>query len=179
MVRVRVEQELPHPVESVFDAASDPQKQLQWDAGMLRSVQPITPGPLGKGSRYRGNFKQMGVVEYEYAQFDRPRRFEHRAQTKMGPSWHVFTFEPAAHGTKMTQGRHRTEGRVATRLADDVDDVRLEVPQDRESAGRLPVDVERIDAVRLNPGVGTIPRNASGSEGGLRREAHDGPDRRA
>src|SRR2546425_5354509 len=75
-------------------------------------------------------------------------------------------------------GRHRTERRVAARLADDVDDVRLEVPQDRESAGRLPVDVERIDAVRLNPGVGTIPCNASGSEGGLRREAHAGGGKR-
>ena len=59
------------PVEEVFDAAADPQTQLEWDPGTLRSVEKLTPGPLGQGSRYRGDFKGSGVVEYEYVEFDR------------------------------------------------------------------------------------------------------------
>jgi uncharacterized protein YndB with AHSA1/START domain len=100
---VRVEQEIPHPVAAVFDAASDPQKQLVWDADMLRSVEAITPGPLGKESRYRGDFKRLGVVEYEYTAFDPPLGFEHRAQTKMGRTWHRMAFEPTASGTRLIQ----------------------------------------------------------------------------
>lgn len=103
MVRVKVEEQIPHPIEAVFDAASDPMKQLEWDAGSLKSVEALGSGPLGKGSRYRGEFKQMGVVEYEYSEFDPPRRFEHRAETKMGRSWHRLTFEPETSGTKVTQ----------------------------------------------------------------------------
>jgi uncharacterized protein YndB with AHSA1/START domain len=103
MVSARLEEVLRYPVETVFDAAADPFKQLEWDAGMLKSVEALTPGPLGKGSRYRGNFKQMGVVEYEYAQFDRPHRFEHRAENRMGRSWHIFSFEAVPSGTRLTQ----------------------------------------------------------------------------
>ena len=51
------------PVEEVFDAAADPQRQLEWDPGTLRSVEKLTPGPLGQGSRYRGDVKGSGVVE--------------------------------------------------------------------------------------------------------------------
>jgi len=94
------------PVEEVFDAAADPQTQLEWDPGTLRSVENLTPGPLGLGSRYRGDFKGSGVVEYEYVEFDRPRRFAHRADVKIGRIRHVFTFEPVPEGTRLTQEAH-------------------------------------------------------------------------
>ncbi len=111
------------PVEEVFDAAADPQTQLEWDPGTLRSVEKLTPGPLGQGSRYRGDFKGSGVVEYEYVEFDRPRRFAHRADVKIGRIRHVFTFEPVPEGTRLTQEAHlrrnflgRLMGPLATRF---------------------------------------------------------------
>ena len=36
----------------VFDIAADPERQLEWDAQTL-SVEKLTPGPLGRGARYR------------------------------------------------------------------------------------------------------------------------------
>jgi uncharacterized protein YndB with AHSA1/START domain len=103
MVEVSYSQVLAHPIDAVFAAASDPERQLQWDRDRMRSVEKISAGPLGKGSRYRGRFKGMGTVEYEYAEYDPPRRFAHRARVPIGTTGHVFVFEPDAAGTRMTQ----------------------------------------------------------------------------
>jgi uncharacterized protein YndB with AHSA1/START domain len=91
------------PPEAVFDAAADPQTQLSWDAGNLLAVEKLTPGALARGARYRGRFKGMGTVEYEFAEFDRPQRFAHRTQVPFGTMGHRLTFEPAAEGTRLTQ----------------------------------------------------------------------------
>jgi len=91
--------------------------------GTLRSIEKLTPGPLGQGSRYRGDLKGSDVVEYEYVEFDRPRRFAHRADAKIGRIRHVFTFEPVPEGTRLTQEAHlrrnflgRLMGPLATRF---------------------------------------------------------------
>ena len=91
------------PVAEVFDVAADPHKQLAWDTGMLRSVEKLTQGPLGQGARYRGDFKGFGLVEYEFVEYEPGRRFAHRARMPMGEMRHIFTFEPAPEGTRMSQ----------------------------------------------------------------------------
>lgn len=90
--------------EAVFDAAVDPETQLRWDAGSLLEVHKLTPGPLAKGSRYRGRFKGMGTVEYEFAEFDRPHRFTHRTRVPFGVMSHQLTFDSVTEGgTRLTQ----------------------------------------------------------------------------
>jgi hypothetical protein len=75
-------------------SAADPSIQLKWDAGTLRRVEKLTEGPLARGSRFRGQFKGFGTVEYEFVEYEPPRRFAHQAEIKMGRMWHVFTLEP-------------------------------------------------------------------------------------
>jgi uncharacterized protein YndB with AHSA1/START domain len=99
------------PPEEVFDAASDPEKQLMWDPEFTQSVEKLTPGPLSRGSRYRGKFKQFGTMEYEFADFERPKRFSHLTMMPMGEMSHTFTFEQVPEGTRLTQ-----EGRLKPRL---------------------------------------------------------------
>jgi len=94
---------IPASPEVVFDAAADPKIQLRWDAANLLAVEQLTTGPLAKGSRYRGRFKGMGTVEYEFAEFDRPRRFTHRTRVPFGTMSHQLTFDAAAEGTRLTQ----------------------------------------------------------------------------
>jgi hypothetical protein len=89
--------------EVAFAAASDPERQLEWDAGRMRSVQKLSPGPLGKGARYRASFKGMGKVEYDYEDYEPPRRFTHRSRLPIGTMRHTFVFEPSDGGTRMTQ----------------------------------------------------------------------------
>ena len=98
----------------VFDIAADPERQLEWDAQTL-SIEKLTPGPLGPGARCRGKFKGLGVVEYEFPEFDRPVRFSHRALVKVGEMYHAFEFEPVPEGTRLTQSI-RVEPRGIGRL---------------------------------------------------------------
>jgi uncharacterized protein YndB with AHSA1/START domain len=95
--------ELGHPIDVVFRTAADPEQQLRWDRARMKSLEKLSPGPLAKGARYRASFKGMGKVEYDYEEFDPPRRFSHRARLPVGTMRHVFSFEPAAGGTRLTQ----------------------------------------------------------------------------
>jgi uncharacterized protein YndB with AHSA1/START domain len=91
------------PPAEVFAAAADPQKQLEWDPGTMRSVEKLTPGPLGRGARYRANFKGFGVVEYDYPEYEPGRRFAHHSVMMMGDMRHTFEFEAVPEGTRLTQ----------------------------------------------------------------------------
>ena len=86
----------------VFDVAADPERQLEWDPQTV-SVAKLTPGPLGRGARYRVTVKKLGVIEYEFPEFDRPVRFAHQAPVKFGEMHHAFDVEPVAEGARLTQ----------------------------------------------------------------------------
>jgi hypothetical protein len=103
MLRVSETAIIPRPVDEVFAAASDPLKQLEWDPATMKRVEKLTPGPLGRGSRYRAAFKVMGTVEYDFPDFDPPRRFSHRTRLPMGEMRHTFIVEPVPQGTRLTQ----------------------------------------------------------------------------
>lgn len=96
------------PVARAFAAAADPHTQLAWDPDTLRSVEQLTPGPLTRGARYRGDFKDVGVVEYEFAEYEPERRFAHHTSMQMGKMRHIFTFERVPEGTRLTQEGHLT-----------------------------------------------------------------------
>lgn len=98
----------------VFDIAADPERQPDWDAQTL-GVEKLTPGPLGRGARYRVKVKRLGVIEYEFPEFDRPVRFAHRGLVKVGELYHTFEFERVPEGTRLTQGI-RAEPRGIGRL---------------------------------------------------------------
>jgi hypothetical protein len=92
-----------HTPAEVFEAAADPNKQLEWDQGSLKRVEKLGPGPLGTGARYRGDFKGFGVMEYDYPEFEPGRRFVHRSMVPMGEMRHTFEFEAVPEGTRLTQ----------------------------------------------------------------------------
>ena len=103
MFRVSESAVIERPPAEVFEVAADPYEQLKWDSGTLKSVEKLTPGPLGRGSRYRGEFKGFGTVEYEYDEFEPGRRFTHHTLMKIGEVRHLFEFEAASEGTRLTQ----------------------------------------------------------------------------
>lgn len=87
----------------LFAAASDPHRQLEWDAVTLRRVEMLTDGPVSAGSRVRGTFRGFGTVDYEYVAYEPDRTFAHLARLPMGTMRHTFAFEPAPGGTVMVQ----------------------------------------------------------------------------
>jgi hypothetical protein len=89
---------------------------MTYDGEMMRSVEQLTPGAIGKGSRFRGDFKRMGKVEYEYADFEQDRLIEHAVRMPFGSARHRFDFADAGSGTTLTQTitvRPNLLGRIA------------------------------------------------------------------
>jgi uncharacterized protein YndB with AHSA1/START domain len=103
MVEIEERVVIGRPRADVFDAAADPQRQLVWDAGTLRSVEKLTDGPLAAGSSYRGDFKGFGTVDYQFSAYEPDRTFAHQAKVKMGTMTHVFSFEDSPDGTVVIQ----------------------------------------------------------------------------
>jgi len=88
--------------EAVFAALADPEVQVGYDRD-FRSVEKLTQGPIGKGTRFRGDFKGMGKVEYEYAEFEPIRLIEHAVKWPFGAVRHRFDFQPSGDGTRLAQ----------------------------------------------------------------------------
>jgi hypothetical protein len=116
MLTVQESAIIPRPQLEVFDTAADPTTQLEWDAATLKRVEKLSPGPIGQGARYRGKFKGFGTVDFEFAEYEPPRRFTVLAKLPMGQMRHIFTFEAVPEGTRVTQEAQLTPnllGRVA------------------------------------------------------------------
>jgi uncharacterized protein YndB with AHSA1/START domain len=103
MVTLRHEIRIDRPREAVFPLAADPENTLKWDPAGVQSVQKVTPGPLARGSRYRGRWKKFGTIEYEFAEYDPPHRFVHDARLGFGRMIHTLTFEADDGGTRFGQ----------------------------------------------------------------------------
>jgi hypothetical protein len=58
---------------------------------------------VGEGSRFRGTFKGAGEVEYEFVEYDRPRRLTMVMHPKIGDFRHEISFEPVTGGTRVIQ----------------------------------------------------------------------------
>lgn len=91
------------PVEKAFAAMADPKNQMQFDSEMMRKCEKISEGPIGKGTRFRGTFKGMGEMEYEYSDFKENSTIEHAVRMPFGFLRHRFEFKPTPNGTQFTQ----------------------------------------------------------------------------
>ena len=91
------------PMDQVFTALADPQNQMKFDREILRSYQKLDDGPIDKGTRFRGEFKGIGRVEYEYAEFKKNQLIERAVKMPFGSMRHIFLFEPTTGGVRLTQ----------------------------------------------------------------------------
>jgi hypothetical protein len=104
MATIRVEHasSIPRPPGQVFRVASDPLRQVDWDVGTCRGVEPLTPGPTRKGSRYRVHLGGE-VFEAEVVEFVRDARFATLATTRDGVRRSTIAVAAAPGGTTLTQ----------------------------------------------------------------------------
>ena len=83
----------------VFDYLSDLRAELEWNPA-CESMEKLTEGPVGVGTRYRAKWKGSPVVELETVAFERPHSWTaHNA----GPIEVTFTcrLEPVPEGTRL------------------------------------------------------------------------------
>lgn len=104
--RMRVEQTflVARPPEVVFDYLTDPARLAEWQTDKT-SVEPLTGGPPGLGTRVRERTKPRRGREFEqiveFAEFDRPRRVRVHVVEGPYPVDGVWTFEPDGAGTRV------------------------------------------------------------------------------
>ncbi len=81
--------------EDVFDYLVDLRNELEWNPG-VESMQKLTEGPVGMGTRYRAKWKQSKHIEVECTAFDRPHRWIY---VNGGPVSVTLTVNLTAAGT--------------------------------------------------------------------------------
>ena len=79
---IEVEADIRRPAEEVFDYASHPANEPEWNI-RLKRVQKLTGGPVGVGARYRMEFTQGPAAISECVRFERPDAWEHAGGSKI------------------------------------------------------------------------------------------------
>jgi Polyketide cyclase / dehydrase and lipid transport len=91
----------------VFDEVADAGRQRSWNA-LVRSMERTSDGPLGVGTRWRGDIARVGTVDVELVEYEPPRRVVHVARPWMAEARHVWEVEELDGGCRLVQrGRMR------------------------------------------------------------------------
>lgn len=111
------------PPEVVFDYLTDPAHLAEWQTTKT-SVEQLTDGPPGLGTRVRERTKPPGSREFEqvveFTEFDRPRRVHVHIVEGPQPIDGTWSFEPDGPGTRVhfaADGKLRGPVRVLGPLA--------------------------------------------------------------
>ena len=91
--------------EEVFDYMTDPANLPRWQTTKT-SVEQLTSGPPGPGTRFREWTKPPGGKQFEqvveYTEFDRPRRFTVHIVEGPHPVDGTWSLESSGDGTRVT-----------------------------------------------------------------------------
>ncbi|MDQ3398371.1 MAG: SRPBCC family protein [Deinococcota bacterium] len=63
-------------LEDVFDYLVDLRNELEWNPD-AQSMEKITEGPVGVGTKFLAKWKQSELLEVECVKFNRPHRWSH------------------------------------------------------------------------------------------------------
>ncbi len=90
--------------EAVFDYMTDPSNLAAWQTTKT-SVEQLTPGPPGAGTRVRERTKPPGAKEFEqvveFTEFERPRHFHVHIVEGPYPIDGTWSLEPDGAGTRV------------------------------------------------------------------------------
>lgn len=90
-------------VAEVFDFVADERNEPLYNAQMLR-VEQITPGPIGRGTRFRAESAVRGrttPMTIECTAYERPRRLASSTRLARMNIRGALTFNPVPDGTQM------------------------------------------------------------------------------
>lgn len=103
MARIEGEIVIERPVDEVFDYVADQTNEPQYNPKMVRA-EKITPGPVGKGIRFRSAVMSAGRTAemlIECTGYDRPAVFATTTTMAQAKIYYTLRFEPVPAGTRM------------------------------------------------------------------------------
>jgi hypothetical protein len=86
--------------EEAFDFLSDLRNEPEWNPDMCQSVEKVTDGPVGRGTRYRAKWKNSPQIEVDYVHFDRPHTWRAHSDGLLESNFQCM-IEPHADGAKV------------------------------------------------------------------------------
>ncbi len=86
--------------EEAFEFLSDLRNELEWNPDQCQSVEKITDGPVGQGTKYRAKWKASPQIEVEYVHFEHPRSWQAHSDGAMETNFKC-TIVPHADGAKV------------------------------------------------------------------------------
>jgi hypothetical protein len=95
--------DIDRPADDVFGALADPNVQITYDRDQFRAVEQLTPGTIGKGTRFRGRFKGMGWREFSFEEFEQNRLIEVGVRLPFGAARHRFEFSSVGDHSQLAQ----------------------------------------------------------------------------
>lgn len=98
MITAQAEIRIDRAVEEVFDFFADARNEPRWLPGAA-GVEKLSAGPVGLGTRFRGEYARIGAVTLDVVAFERPVRVTFRGQARSMEFDDVVTLAPAAGGT--------------------------------------------------------------------------------
>jgi hypothetical protein len=87
--------------EDVFDYTSNLRNEMEWNQNLV-SVERISAGPLGVGTRFIAEWRGRPPMTVEYTRFDRPRIFETLGAGKGINAMFRAEVSPRGDGTHFT-----------------------------------------------------------------------------
>lgn len=103
-MRFALERTLAVPLPDVYAYLAEPKNRPEWQS-TLRSVEMLTEGETGIGTRWRENAIGFGTSEMEIVVFEPNRAWGERAKSPFGDAEVVLRFEPAGDGQEATRVR--------------------------------------------------------------------------
>ena len=106
--------EIARSPEDVFDYLSDQGNEVRWNPDCL-SMEKLTPGPVGVGTRFRAKWKQGPIVFTEVTAYERPNRWTYENGGMIGCVL-TCTLESTANGGTRLTARGLWSGHGIARL---------------------------------------------------------------
>jgi Polyketide cyclase / dehydrase and lipid transport len=91
------------PITEVFDFVADERNEPKYNPSMVRA-EKLTPGAIGKGTRFRATTKSMGRpldMLLETTDYQRPTRLANTTRMSSAEIHGALTFEPEIGGTRL------------------------------------------------------------------------------
>src|SRR5690348_6799459 len=98
MITAQAEIAINRPAEEVFDFLADARNEPRWLPG-ASGVEKVSDGPVGLGTRFRGEYARIGTVTIEIVAFERPARVTFHGRARSMEFDDAVTLAPSPGGT--------------------------------------------------------------------------------